>query len=466
MNLDPTRSEREIRQFRTSLDGRHVLVIGAGRSGIAAVRRLLRCGARVRLADIKSREDLPEAVEDVEGLGAEFIAQFESLAQAPGTDLIIPSPGVPTDHRALVEAREKDVETWGTLELGYRLYPGPVIAITGTNGKGTTCCLLANMLEEAGMSRILAGNIGCPLAAQIDAATTQTPAVVEVSSFQLETVVDFRPRVATVLNIAPEHLNRHQTFQEYSRIKARIFENQRPDDFVVVNTDDRTVRRLSEVSPGTALRVSLRSDSLEGAVVGGHLTVRLKDRTERICPVDDLPLRGEHHLTNALVAAAIARLAGVSVRAIGRAIRAYKPPRHHMEVVRNIEGVTFINDSKASNPQAAAADLAAMDGPFVAIVGGRDKGGDFGELGRVLRERAQAVVLIGEAADRIAAEIGERKTIERARSLPEAIERAADLARSGDAVILAPACSSFDMFRDYAHRGDVFSETVHDRTGE
>lgn len=465
MRLEPARSECEIERFRASLDGRKVVVIGAGRSGIAAVRQLVRCGARVRLADIKERDELPEVVAEVEELGAKFVERFETLDQAEEADLVIPSPGVPRDHPALVAAREDGVELWGTLELGYRLCPAPIIAITGTNGKGTTCQLLAMMLAEAGFSQILAGNIGRPLTGQVDRATAETPAVVEVSSFQLESIVEFRPRVATVLNLAPEHLDRHGTLAEYSRMKARIFENQRSEDFVVVNADDGRARRLSEGSRASALAVSLQSDSLEGAVIGGELIVRLERRAERICPVDDLPLSGAHHQTNALVAAVIARLAGAPVGAIARAIRAYTPPRHHMQVVGEIDGVAFINDSKASNPEAAVADLAALERPFVAIVGGKDKGGDFTALGRLLGERARAVILIGEAAERIMAEIGERPIVERAGSLSEAVRRATELARPGDAVIMAPACSSFDMFRDYEHRGELFEETVHVLSG-
>lgn len=466
MRLEPVRSELEIEQFRASLHGRRVLVIGAGRSGMAALEQLVRCGARVSLSDVKGRDELPEIIAKVEALGADFIERFETLDQAPETELVIPSPGVPCDHPALVTARENGIELWGTLELGYRLCPAPIIAITGTNGKGTTCRLLANMLEEADIAHILAGNIGQPLSGQVDGATAETPAVVEVSSFQLESIVDFRPRVAAVLNLAPEHLDRHQTFAEYARVKARIFENQRPEDFVVVNADDERARRLSEASRADALAVSTVSDSLQGAVIGGYLTVRTHGRTERVCPIDDLALRGAHHRINALVAAVIARLAGAPAEAIARAIRAYEPPRHHMQVVREIGGVAFINDSKASNPEAAVADLTSMERPFVAIVGGREKGGDFSALGRLLAERARAVILIGEAAERIAAEIGPRRTADRADSLSDAIARAAQIARPGDAVIMAPACSSFDMFNDYEHRGERFEQIVHELSGE
>lgn len=466
MRLEPTRSLSEIEQFRASLAGRTVLVIGAGRSGLATLRQLAAAGASVHLADSKPREELAGIVAEVEITGAALIERFEALSQAPGADLIIPSPGVPIDHPALVAARENGIEVWGTLELDYRLCPGTILAITGTNGKGTTCQLLADMLARAGFEHILAGNIGWPLTEEIDRITPRTLAVVEVSSFQLESIVQFHPRVASVLNLTAEHLDRHRSVEEYARTKARIFENQTQDDFAVVNIDDERARALAQSSPARQLRVSLISDSLEGAVIGEDFVVRLNGRAERICRVGDLPLAGEHHRINALVAAVIARLAGAPVEAIAAAIEAYRPPQHHMQQVREIEGVVFINDSKASNPEAAIADLAAMTRPFVAIVGGRDKGGSFRALGRLLGQRARAVVLIGEAAERIAAEIDRHRVVVYADTLREAIDKAAELARPGDAVVMAPACSSFDMFNDYADRGEQFERIVIELAGE
>jgi len=372
----------------------------------------------------------------------------------------VSSPGVAFDHAALSEAHTQGIETFGTLELGYRLCPAPIIAITGTNGKGTTCRLLADMLAAAGIEHILAGNIGMPLADEVVRARPDTPAVVEVSSFQLEGIVDFRPRVASILNLAPDHLDRHPSLRDYVEAKARIFENQRPEDFAIINGEDALAGELSATSRATTLTVAVDYAQADAAIRCGMIAVSLWGEGIEICPAGDFPLRGRHHLANLLVAATIARLLGAAPAAIARAIRGYRPPEHHMEVAGEIAGVTFINDSKASNPAAAAADLGAMDRPFVAIVGGKDKGATFTALGRLLAERPRAVILIGEAAGRIAEAMGADAAPERATSLEDAIRRAAELAESGDAVIMAPACSSFDMFDDYAHRGRVFRETV------
>lgn len=459
MRLKPARSIEEIEDYRASLGGRDVAVIGAGRSGLATMRRLVEAGARVRLADAKSREEMGEAAAEAQKLGVTVVPNFERLEQVDGADLVVSSPGIPWEHEALVEARESGVETFGTLELAWRLCPAPVIAVTGTNGKGTVCRMLSDMLAEAGVAHVLAGNIGLPLADRLDAASAQTPAIVEVSSFQLETIVDFRPRIAAFLNLAPDHLDRHPTFAAYATAKARIFENQRPEDIAVINNDDEPARRLSEDTVARKLRVSLVTDTLDAGVKGGEFFVRPADRTELICPTSDLVLSGRHHMTNTLVAALIARMVGVAVEAIAAGIRGYQPPTHHMEIVGEICGVQFINDSKASNPDSAVADLGAMERPFVAIVGGKDKGADFTALGKLLSTRAQAVILIGEAADRIESSI-EGARLERAETLEGAVRRAYEMSEPGGAVIMAPACSSFDMFRSYEFRGAAFREAV------
>jgi len=266
--------------------------------------------------------------------------------------------------------------------------------------------------------------------------------------------------VASILNLAPDHLDRHPSLRDYVEAKARIFENQRPEDFAIINSEDPLACELSATSRATTLTVAVDYAEADAAIRRGMIAVSLWGEGVEICPAGDFSRRGRHHLANVLVAATIARLLGAEPAAVARAIRGYRPPEHHMEVAGEIAGVTFINDSKASNPAAAAADLGAMDRPFVAIVGGKDKGADFTALGRLLAERPRAVILIGEAAGRIAEAMGEEAAPERASSLEEAIRRAAELAEPGDAVIMAPACSSFDMFDDYAHRGRVFRDTA------
>lgn len=458
MRLRPVRTTEEIAASLEALRGRNVAVLGAGRSGMATMRRLAEAGARVRLADAKSRQEIGAAAAEAERLGATVVGGFDCFEQIEGCDPVISSPGIPWEHDALNQARGRGVETFGTLEFAWRLCASPVIAVTGTNGKGTVCRLLSGMFEAARIGHILAGNIGLPLADRLGDAAPEVPAIVEVSSFQLETIVDFRPRVATLLNLAPDHLDRHPDFAAYARAKARIFENQRPDDFAVLNSDDEPARRFAEGTLADRRRVSLVTDELDAGVRGGQFFVQVHGRTRTICPTGDLRLSGRHHLTNAAVAALIASITGVGTEAIAAGIRGYEPPEHHMEVVAEVDGVQLVNDSKASNPASAVADLSAMERPFVAIVGGRDKGADFGELGELLSTRPRGVILIGEAADRIEQAMG--RGAERAETLEEAVRRGFDLSEPGGAVILAPACSSFDMFRNYEHRGEVFREAA------
>lgn len=458
MRLQPVRSIEEIEDYRASLRGREIVVIGAGRSGMASLRLLADTGARLRLADSKPREDLRGVAREAEALGATVVPCFERIDQVEGADLVISSPGVPWEHAALEAARESGVETFGTLELAWRLCPSPVIAVTGTNGKGTVCRLLSDIFAQAGISHIVAGNIGLPLADELTVARPESPAIVEVSSFQLETIVDFRPRVAVMLNVAPDHLDRHPTFADYATAKARIFENQRSDDIAVINADDEPARDLAKDTAARKLRVSLETDSLDAGVMDDAFFVRVDGEVEIICPTADLTLSGRHHMTNALVAALIARIVGADTDAIARAMRSYETPEHHMERVGEIGGVEFINDSKASNPASAVADLRAMERPFVAIVGGKDKGADFAELAALLDARARATILIGEAADRIAAAM--ETEAESAETLDGAVRRGYELSEPGGAVIMAPACSSFDMFRSYEYRGEAFREAV------
>jgi len=459
MMLKPPVSGNEIEAYRTELAALRVGIIGAGRSGMACLRLLGRLAAETVLADVKPLEELRAEAEQAEALGAAVVPEFTQLQQLPELDLMIVSPGIRRDHPAVTEARDRRIEVIGELELAYRLCAGPIIAVTGTNGKGTCCRLLSEMLELGGVPQLLAGNIGLPLAERVREASPDTAVVVEVSSFQLETIVRFRPRVAVLLNLLPDHLDRHEDLDEYIAAKSRVFENQTDEDFAVVNLDDPIATRMAHASRATVLGVSLVNSDAAGHLEGDNLVVALEGAAEHVCAAGDFPLPGRHHATNALAAAVVARLLGVEPQQMAAAVRHYEPPGHHMEHVAEIAGVDFISDSKACNPSAALADLATLEQPFVAIVGGKDKGMDFRGLGEFLRERARRVVLIGEAADRIAEAMGGAAP-ERADSMEAAVTRARQLAQPGDAVVLAPGCSSFDMFNDAGDRGDIFSQIV------
>ncbi len=452
--MKPVRSQTEIAAYRDALSGMSVAVIGAARSGVACAELLVETGARVTLADVKPAFNLP-VVE-----GASLLGGFTDFGPLPPTDLMVISPGIPATHPALPDARAAGVEVIGTLELAWRMCPASVVAVTGANGKGTCCRLISDMLTRGGVPNILAGNIGLPLARELAGASPETVAVVEVSSFQLESIVDFRPRVALMLNLAPEHLDRHADFREYVQAKARVFENQTPDDFALANHDDLLCRYLAEGSRARGLTVGFGARDANARVEDGRAVVELDGLAVDVCAADAFPLPGRHHVSSVLHAALVARLLGVDASDIAAAVGEYEPPEHHMQVAAEIGGVVFYNDSKASNPPAAVADLSGLDRPYIAIVGGKDKGAGFAELGETLARDAKAVILIGESAGAIALAMGEGAAPERAATLEEAIARGFELAASGDAVIMAPACSSFDMFDNYAHRGDVFMQTV------
>jgi len=459
MILEPSLTGTEIEAYRAELAGLRIGIVGAGRSGMACLRLLGRLAAEVTLADVKAMDELLAEAEQTEALDARLVPEFTHLEQLPDLDRMIVSPGVPRDHPAVIEARARQIEVIGELELAYRLCAGPIVAVTGTNGKGTCCRLLSAMLEFGGVPRLLAGNIGLPLADQVGEASPDTVVVVEVSSFQLETIVRFRPRVAVLLNLFPDHLDRHEDLDEYVAAKSRVFENQTAHDFAVVNVDDPIAAGMVGASRARVLGVSTEDDNAAGHLGDDKLVVDLGGGAEEIGSAGDFPLPGRHHATNLLAAAVVARMLGVQAAQIAAAVREYEPPQHHMEHVAEIGGVDFINDSKACNPAAALADLAAIEQPFVTIVGGKDKGAGFSGLGEFLCERARQVVLIGEATDRIAAAMGDAAP-EHAESMEAAVARAWQLAQPGDAVILAPGCSSFDMFNDAEHRGEVFCEVV------
>ncbi len=458
MALKPTRREDDIARWRNALSGRRAAVIGAARSGIAAMRVLAQAQATVVLADMKSAEELPDAVAAAREAGAEFLPRFEQLEQLPEIDLMVVSPGIPADHPAVLAARGAEVEVIGEVELAWRLCPAPIVAITGTNGKGTCCRLLADMLTRGDVPNVLAGNIGNPLCGELPCLTPAHVVVLEVSSFQLESIADFRPSVGVLLNLVPEHGDRHRSLAEYLRAKARLFENQTEEDWAIGNLDDPVAASLALHSAARHLTVSVRDTTANGYVREGTLLLRLDGQPQEICRADEFPLRGAHHLPGVLSAALAACLADVPLAASAAAIRSYQPPPHHMERVAEVGGVVFYNDSKASNPAAAIADLSALQQPWVAIVGGVSKGARFEELGALLARRAKGVVLIGEAAPAIAAAMGPAANPQRADTLEQATELAWSMAEPGDVVILAPACSSFDMFRNYAHRGDVFRQ--------
>ena len=441
-----------------SVVGRRVVVVGAARSGIAAAELLARRGARVVLTESRASIDDAARLRDA---GVALESGGHTTATFEQADLVVVSPGVPADQPVFEAARQHGAEIIGELELASRWVKGPIVAITGTKGKSTTTTLLGRMFKESGRDVLVGGNIGVPLSVQVERSTPETVHVVEVSSFQLETTVRFRPWIALWLNFAADHLDRHPTVEAYASAKARIFANQQPTDWAVVNADDTTVMARSR---GIAARRVMFSPT--GAVVDGFLVdddwiVRRTHTTvERLIPVSAVELTGRHMLHNVIAAAAVATVAGVPADAMTHALRGFHGLEHVMEPAGRIGDVRFVNDSKATNVEAARRSIESFERGVVALVGGKFKGGDLRELRAPLSERGRGVVAIGEAAPLVRDALHGVVPVMTASSMSDAVSQAYEAARPDGVVLLAPACASFDWFRDYAERGRVFKEEV------
>ena len=376
-------------------------------------------------------------------------------------DLIVTSPGVPPELQVLVDARAAGIPVIGEVELAFRWLKGRVIAITGTKGKSTTTTLIGRMLGDAGFRVAVGGNIGHPVSAQVDQSTPETLHVIEMSSFQLEQIDRFRPWIAVMLNFSPDHLDRHHTVEAYGAAKRRVFENQRGDDFAVINADDEPAMRLAEGTAATRRLFSRRSAIEDGTVLdSGWVVERQHGRTERLVPLDAVQLIGDHLIDDVMAAATVARIAGAGSAAMTTALRGFRGLEHAMELVAEFDGVRFVNDSKATNVEAAVRSIESFQTGVVAIVGGKFKGGDLRLLRGPIGGRGKAVVAIGEARGLVRGALEDVIAVHDAESMQDAVEKAYALARPAGVVVLAPACASFDMFRDYAERGQRFRESV------
>jgi UDP-N-acetylmuramoylalanine--D-glutamate ligase len=447
-----------------SVAGARVTVAGAARSGLAAAELLARRGAGVTLSD--SRPELADA-DRLRSLGIALELGGHTRDTFTSADLVVLSPGVPPEQEAVQAARDRGIPVIAEIELASRWLLGRVIAITGTKGKSTTTALTGRMLEAAGFKVTVGGNIGSPLSAQVSESTPDTFHVVETSSFQLEQIDTFHPWIAVMLNFSPDHLDRHPDVAAYGAAKARIFENQIASDFAVINADDPAVLELARRGRATARQFSLAGAIDRGTVVeGGWIVDRQGDRGERLVPIDAIHLLGRHLVNDVMAAATVGAIAGAAPAAMTAAVEAFRGLEHAMELVADVGGVRFVNDSKATNVESALRSIESFDRDLVPIMGGRYKGGDLRLLRDPLKARAKALVAIGEAAPLLRDALGDVLPVEEVTSFAAAIARAHELAKPSGVVLLAPACSSFDMFRDYAQRGRMFKEEVAKLTAE
>jgi UDP-N-acetylmuramoylalanine--D-glutamate ligase len=455
--------ETELRgpAYREWLRGRTVSVVGLARSGVAACRLLRRLGAVVLASDAKPRSALGEDVLSLESDGVTIAAGGHPAAAFRGADLVVVSPGVPKDLPVLQELQVGGVTVIGELELAWRVMEAQVIAITGTNGKTTTTALTGALLREQSRPVLVAGNIGTPLSAHALSFPPDGIVVAEVSSFQLETIETFRPRVAAMLNLSADHLDRHGSFDEYVRAKLRIFENQTEADCAVLNADDARTARLASRVRGQVVLFS-RTRTLGHGVYcqDGWIVAKLNGHVEPICPAGEIFLRGTHNLENVLAATACALWTGIAPEPLRRAIGLFRGVEHRIEWVRDLQGVAYYNDSKGTNVASTIKALESFGEPVILIAGGRGKGQDFGPLAAAARGRVRRAVLIGEDREKIRRCLGEEIPSAFAGSMEEAVRMARQWAQPGEVVLLSPACASFDMFENFEQRGATFKAVV------
>ncbi len=450
------------------LKDKRVLVVGLGKSGLAAALFLRHKGAHVTVSDVRSSEALARDIPALLDEGIMVEAGGHGLLTFRRQDLIVVSPGVPLDTPVLAQVRSFGIPIIGELELAARFMQGQMVAITGSNGKTTTTTLVGAILKAAGLPTLVAGNIGVPVAGLIEESRPETWSVLEVSSFQLETIEEFHPRIAVILNITPDHLDRHGTFENYAMAKERIFAMQGAGDSVVLNADNPRAAEAAARAKAQVYWFSAGHAVERGAwVQDGNVVYRAESGAapETVMAASGIPLKGGHNVENALAAVCAARLAGVPADVVRSAVEGFTAVEHRLEFVATVDGVEYYNDSKATNVDATAKAVAAFAGGVHLILGGKDKGSDYTALNELLRARVRAVYTIGAAAEKIEGQLRGVVPIEACGTLEAAVNAAAKAAKTGDVVLLAPACSSFDQFENYEHRGRMFKELVRERKG-
>ncbi len=447
------------------LKNKRVLVVGLGKSGISAALFLRRQGARVTVSDTRSAVALAKEIPALLEAGIMVESGGHGLLTFRRQDLIVVSPGVPMDTPEVKQVVGFGMPVIGELELASRYLQGRVVAITGSNGKTTTTTLVGKILSDAGLPTLVGGNIGLPVIDLVAKSTAETASVLEVSSFQLETVEEFHPWIAVVLNITPDHLDRHGSFEAYAAAKTKIAENQGEGDFLVLNGEDKATQMVALKAKGQVFWFSGRRPIKQGAFVHGESILfvpREGAKGEPVMPVAEIPLKGAHNVENVLAAVCVARLAGVSAETIRASVASFKAVEHRLELVKSVKGVEFYNDSKATNVDAAMKAMSSFAGGIHLILGGKDKDSDYTLMAELLKERVKAVYTIGSAAEKIERQLQGVVKMVSAETMQVAVTKAAAAAVSGDVVLLAPACSSFDQFENYEHRGQVFRQLVNE----
>lgn len=441
-------------------DFERISILGAARSGLAAADLLAQNDRRVFVSDCRPLEFCISAHTHLESknIESEFGRHTARILEA---DCLVVSPGIPPEIGILQQARERGIPIVGELEVATYFWPGKIVAVTGSNGKSTTSALLGAMFDAARAAHIVAGNIGLPFSEVVRSGTPDATAILEVSSFQLETISLFKPEIGVLLNISSDHLDRHGSLAQYAKAKLRLFENQTENDFAVYNSDDQQCRNLCNQIRATAVPFHAGAQLEQGCfVVAGKIIFAFGSSSETIIEVHDLRLPGPHNLANALAAVAAARLSGLSGTAITAALQTFSGLEHRLELVRTKNDIQYVNDSKATNPASLAVALQSFQGPIILIAGGKDKGDDFSHLRPLAASRVKGIILLGETSSKLAAAMCASDKTVMVNSLEEAVAEAANRSQPGDVVLLSPGCSSFDMFENFEDRGRQFKALV------
>ena len=444
--------------------GKNTLVVGFARSGLAAANFLLRRGAQVTITDLRTEQQLAGALSQLIK-PARLSLQGHRRQDFLNQDFIVLSPGVPSTLPELTEAAQDGIPIYSEVELAYRFLEGTVIGVTGSNGKTTTTLIIGELLRAHGRPCVVAGNIGSPLISSLEnarpSASGPVTFVVELSSFQLETIDKFRCDTALFLNLSPDHLDRYPQLSDYMQAKERIFMNQTRRSWAVLNADNPHTLAMSRRRNSRVLLFSCRQELEEGAFVRDNaIHISHDGQSQRLMSLHRIGLRGSHNLENILAATTAGFLAGLEAKVMAETIGSFRAVEHRLEPVMDLNGIAFYNDSKATNIDSAQRAIEAFEEPLILLMGGKDKGADFGTLRAVVEERVKLLILIGAATETIAAALGNQVPTLRAQDMEQAVGLAFEKAAAGDVVLLAPGCASFDMFEDFEHRGRVFKDAV------
>jgi len=441
--------------------GKKVLVFGMARSGMAMTKLLKSLGASVFLTEKKGEENLSSEILELKKLGIDYEAGGHTEKALDYKDYLVISPGVPADLPLLVEAQKRGIPIFSEIEVAFWLSEAQIIGITGSNGKTTTATLVGEMLKEDGRECRVAGNIGVPFSTVVPEVSSEGIIVLELSSFQLEKIEEFSPKVSAILNITPDHLDRYPDLKSYTDAKLRLLENQTEEDFVVLNWDDLVTSKLAPLSRAKSLFFSTKSELKVGSYVkNGNLVFQLNGKMGEIIPVEDIGIKGPHNLSNSAAACAICGVLGVKRESMEKALRKFKGVEHRLEEVAIIDQIRFVNDSKATNADSLSYALQSIKEPIFLIAGGRDKGGDFNRLRERVQKEVKGLILLGEAKEKLKNAFADLVPTYLVDSLPEGVKLGFRKAEKGDCVLLSPGCASFDMFKDYEERGRVFKDAV------